>query len=409
MTTNPQKGKVLGNYELKKKVGTGGFGLVWLAEDKYNGQQVALKIPRHDRVSETLLDKYVNRELQALKEIRTIGGHPNLMNLQDTVSNKGDVILVVGFVSGDELGEVVDQRGGLDAKQARNIGIDICDAMSFMHQHDFIYRDLKPDNIILDGQQNPTIIDFTTAKKIDPSDLSLTSGNAVPDDLQTVIGAGGGSIFKPPEVTDSKNYGDQGPWSDVYSIGKILFFMITNQRLGTNGLAPSDVGGTSPSYLDDIVERATAEEPSNRYSNATALKDALERKDPSPPQMAKLYHVGSDEMYEIESGDTIGNDRPPKTNVTIDLDYVSGVHCRLSRDATGTWRVKDESTNGTYYYQGDDWVELLSPNGRQELRSKGHTVEATTDTIQINEGDSFRLVDPNYDDDSWFIFEGEKQ
>ncbi len=407
MTTNLQKGKVIGNYKLKKKIGTGGFGLVWLAEDKTNGQQVALKIPRHDRVSETLLDKYVNRELQALKEIRTIGGHPNLMNLRDTVSKDGDVILVVGFVSGDELGEVINQNGGFDATQARHIGIGICDAMSFMHQHEFIYRDLKPDNIILDGQQNPTIIDFTTAKKVDPSDLSLTAGNAVPGNIDPTE-IGGDSNFKPPEVTDSQNYGDQGPWSDVYSIGKILFYMITGQRLGTDGLAPSDVGGTSPSYLDDIVERATAEEPSNRYSNATALKHALERKDPSPPQMAKLYHVGSDKMYEIESGDTIGNDRPPKTNITIDLDYVSGVHCRISRDATGSWRIKDESTNGTYYHQDDHWIEILSPNGRQELRSKGHSVEATTDTQQLNKGDTFALVDPNYDKKSWFIFEGEK-
>ncbi|MFC6872656.1 FHA domain-containing serine/threonine-protein kinase [Halobellus marinus] len=405
MSTEPKQGAIIGNYRLKDEVGVGGFGRVWLAEDRTTGDEVALKIPRHDKVSETLLDKYVNRELQALKEIRTVGGHPNLMNLKDSVSNDGDVILVVDFVGGDELGEIVEDRSGFGADEARDIGIDICDAMSFLHQHEIVYRDLKPDNVLLDGQRTPTIIDFTTAKQVDVSDLSRASKGTSDSGTNTEVG--GDPAFKPPEVLPDGIDSDQGPWSDVYSLGKILFFMITAQKFETDGLTPSDVGGTSPSYLDEIVERATARDPTERYSSATALKNALERKDPTPPQTAELYHVGADRTYDIEEGDTIGRDDPPKTSISIPAKYVSRVHCRITRDATGSWVLEDESTNGTYYHEDGDWVEILSPNGRQKLRSKGRDVEATTDTKRLEPGDTFALVDPNYDKQTWFIFQGE--
>lgn len=401
----PKQGTVIGNYRLKDEVGKGGFGIVWLAEDQTTGDEVALKIPRHDKVNETILDKYVNRELQALKEIRTVGGHPNLMNLKDSISDNGNVILVIDFVGGDELGEVVDRKSGFDANKAREIGIKICDAMSFLHQHEIVYRDLKPDNVLLDGQQTPTIIDFTTAKQIDVSQLSRASKDTDSEDSQT--GVGGGEKFKPPEVLPDGIDSDQGPWSDVYSIGKIIFFIITAQRFGQDGLVPSDVGGTSPSYLDDIVERATARDPTERYSSATALKHALERKDPTPPQTASLYHVGGGRTYELKAGDTIGRDDPPKTSISVPAKYVSRVHCQVTRDATGSWVLEDESTNGTYYHENGDWVEILSPNGRQKLRSKGRDVEATTDTKRLEPGDTFALVDPNYDKKTWFIFQGE--
>ncbi|WP_311170555.1 protein kinase domain-containing protein [Halobellus ordinarius] len=409
MSTEPKKGAVIGTYRLKEFVDKGGFGRVWRAEDQTTGEEVALKIPRHDQVSEAILDKYVNRELQALKEIRTVGGHPNLMNLKDSVSNDGDVILVVDFVGGDELGEIVEDRSGFGADEARDIGIDICDAMSFLHQHEIVYRDLKPDNVLLDGQRTPTIIDFTTAKQVDVSGLSRAGDGVDADDTESEFL--GDAAFKPPEVLPSGIDSDQGPWSDVYSLGKTLFYMMTTAKLESNGLRPSNFGASCPQYLDEIVARATARDPTERYSSATALKNALGREDPTPPQTATLYHVGADHAYDIEDGDTIGRDDPPKTSISItdpnDDTFVSRVHCRITRNATGSWVLEDESTNGTYYYEAGDWVEILSPNGRQTYRSKGRDVEATTDTKRLEPGDTFALVDPNYDKQTWFIFQGE--
>ncbi|ELZ86929.1 serine/threonine-protein kinase PknA [Haloferax gibbonsii ATCC 33959] len=410
MGITPSKGSRLGNYVLKDQLGVGGFGNVWLAEDTTTGDQVAIKIPRYGQVNETILDKYVSREEQALSKIRQVGGHPNLMNLIDTVTQNGSLCLVVDFVSGDELGDVVERNGGLPVEKARQIGIEICDAVSFLHQHELVYRDLKPDNVILDGLDNPTVIDFTTVKEVDLAAISPTKqngGSGVVDPTDV----GGYEQFKPPEIVNS-GQGDQGPWSDVYSLGKTIFFMLTNQDFGTDGLRPSDVGSTScPDYMDEIVARATATDPDDRYSSATGLKHALERQDPSPPITAKLFEVGNG-TYDIKDGHTIGRDEDPPTNTTVSAEYVSRVHCRLSRDASGNWWLEDESTNGTYLNpSGDssdgDWEWLLSPDGQQRYRSKGRTVEATTDSKRLTPGDTFVLVDPNYDESPWFIFQGE--
>ena len=106
MDTELKRGTVVGDYRLETEVCVAGIHRLWLAENRTSGEAVALKIPRRDRASETVLEECISRERQALDWIRTVGGHPNLMNLRESVSGDREAILVVDPVDGDKLGEV---------------------------------------------------------------------------------------------------------------------------------------------------------------------------------------------------------------------------------------------------------------------------------------------------------------
>jgi len=412
----PTEGDELaGRYRIEEEVGRGGFGTVWSAEDTRTGRRVALKHPNYrGSASNDLVDKYFQRETDVLEDIRDAGGHPNIMSYYGSEAGFEMPFLVLELIEGDELGTVLRQDDPLtDPDDVREIGIGICDAMSFLHDHDIIYRDLKPDNIMLDDRREPKIIDFTTAKGFinDDGAPEFTNGGhsraiSSSSDDSTVPGE-----FKPPELNRGSDQ-RQGPWSDVYSIGKILCFLQVGWVPDDDGVAPSAFGVDTAPYMDEIVTTATQSDQADRYPNASVLKRALENRDSTMPGQAAVEWLGRGEQWRISPGDTIGRrtEDGPRPSIMLADDRnraLSAVHCRFDTDEDGNWYVIDTSLNGTYVSKHDEreWTPLLSERGQKRQREAGESVpDDIHSEMPLEDGDVVALVSPSYPDRFYFQF-----
>ncbi len=409
--------ELAGRYEIREQLGRGGFGVVWGADDAETGRPVALKHPNYNgNAPDDLVDKYFERETDVLEDIREAGGHPNIMGYHGTERGFGMPVLVVESIDGEELGTVVRNDDPItDDEKVREIGIGICDALSFLHDHDLIYRDLKPDNVMITGSGTPKIIDFTTAKGFVPErgGAEFTTGEAASSAAgesnadSTVPGE-----FKPPELNQGSEQ-RQGPWSDVYSIGKILCFLKVGWVPDADGVAPSDFGIETAPYMDEIIERSTRHDTVDRYPNASVLKRSLEERDATMPTQASVRWLGRDERWTISPGDTIGRKTAdgPRPSIMLADDRhkaLSAVHCRFDTDEAGNWRVIDTSLNGTYISKHDEreWNLLLSETGQERQRRRGESVPDDLEAASALEpGDTIALVSPSYPERFYFQFD----
>ena len=388
-----------GRYELQEFLGKGGFARAHSAHDDVTGETVVVKHPNYSESSndEAVVEEYFEKEAETLAKIRDAGGHRSVMDLYDRFEERDTPFLVVELIDGIELDEVIDEHGPVDAAQVREIGVDLADAMSFLHGNEIVYRDLKPDNVMLTPDITPTLIDFNTATGFDP-DEDPTTGNSG----TTILGP-----FKPREVAEaSRSDVRQGPWSDVYSIGKILLFLLKGSVPKKDGVDPRDFGADCPPYLAEIVEQATQTDYDDRYHNATVLKRVLENADATPPATASLTYIQQDRSYDLEPGDTVGRTGAtgPRASIAIDDpqgEYISAVQVQFDTDEDGNWLLYDRSLNGTFVQQGQGWQRVLCAEGRDRLRTKGEDPtdrhgEVPPEFVRLSDGDLVSLVHPSY-------------
>ncbi len=410
MTPTPGRRFVLaGRYRIQERIGQGGFATVYRAIDTETDREVAVKVPNYEDSNNDreVIDKYFEREAETLERIRAAGGHQNVMSLHARGTENGTAYIVVGFIDGYDLDEAIEQTGPLGedlAEQVRQVGVALCDAMSFLHESEIVYRDLKPDNVMLteeDGHPKPVLIDFNTATGFE----TAAHGEA---SRTTILGP-----YKAPEIVDPEGSpARQGPWSDVYSVGKILLFLLKGTVPRKDGVNPRQLGVDCDPYLAAIVRKATRTDYERRFRNATSMKRVLAAKDASPPPRATVKSLQTGEAYTVEPGDTVGRTDAdgPTPSVTVDDDggHVSAVQIEFdvddaTRHSTGQpdWVLRDHSLNGTYVRSGGTWHRILSESGRDRLRElgvdpTGPDGELPPTERSLSAGDIVALVHPSY-------------
>lgn len=428
--------KVAGRYEIQGEFGAGGIAEVWEGYDTQQSRTVAVKHilfdSRNFRESPATIRSLFEREVETLKKIRDAGGHPNIIDLYDIVSYNNTKLVIVEPVAGRELDH---QDVSVSSDEAREIAIELASAMGFLHKNEIIYRDLKPDNAMLRSDGSPILIDFNTAKQIEndrrAGQFCPSCGTGVelhekvcPDcgetfeaGNETQIGAGTNSPYKPPETTEARAHVRQGPWSDVYSLGKILHFLIDDYSTGVpvaSKSGPQDFGVDCPNYMDEIIRRSTRRNTDDRYSNAEVFKLVLENRDPDPPAKATLKRLETDNIWEIAPGDTVGRKGAAGPDATIALsksdDYISAVQVQFRLNDDNNWVLHDQSLNGTYIQRGGGWQRILCAQGRQRLKQKGqdHTDRhgnVPPEQTELGREAVIALVNPQYD----ITFEFKKQ
>ena len=214
----------IGKYQLLKTIGKGNFAKVKLARHIPTGKQVAVKIIDKTQLNDKVLRK-VSREVGIMKML----DHPNIVKLYQVIETETTLYLVMEYASGGEIFDYVVHHGRMKEKEARAKFRQIVYAVQYCHQKRIIHRDLKAENLLLDGQMNIKIADF-----------GFSTEFTVGSKLDTFCGS---PPYAAPELFQGKKY--DGPEVDVWSLGVVLFTLIS-------GALPFD-GVTLPELKQKIL------------------------------------------------------------------------------------------------------------------------------------------------------------
>jgi hypothetical protein len=273
-----------GRYRIVKLLGKGGMGSVYLAHDSKLDRPVALKVPSFSAEDDaTLLERFY-REARAAATI----DHPNLCPVYDVGQVGGAHYLTMAYIEGESLAQRILKKPGLSQREAAGLVRKVALGVGEAHAHGVIHRDLKPNNIMLNRRGEPVVMDFGLARRSKAEDLRLTpSGSML-----------GTPAYMPPEQVR----GDadlMGPGSDVYSLGVVLYELLTGQLpfVGSFGAVMADILTRPPRppsslrpdvepQLEAICLKALAKAPGDRYAGmadfAAALEEYLSTPGPRP-------------------------------------------------------------------------------------------------------------------------------
>ncbi len=264
--------QAIGRYRFLRELGVGGFGSVYLALDEQLKRLVAIKIPRtHVTASRGSMERF-SREYRHAAQLH----HPNIIALYDVGEHGGAPYLVYEYVDGLTLKEIVRARR-LDRREAATLVAEVARALDYAHSHGVTHRDVKSLNVMIDRSGHARLMDFGLAKH-ESHDEDLTAPGAV---LGTIP-------YMSPEQASGR-LGEVGPQSDVYSLGIVLYELLTGFlpfRGSTESIirqvcetAPRKPTGLTPEIetdLETICLKAIAKETGERYASAGALADDLQ-------------------------------------------------------------------------------------------------------------------------------------
>jgi WD40 repeat protein len=267
----------VGRYRILGRLGQGGMGTVYRAEDPQLRRVVALKVPRFEGpepLRATATERFL-REARAAAQVR----HPHVCPIHDVGEQDGVPYVVMEYVEGQSLADRLAGAGRYDDPAAAvRLARQVAEALEAVHARGLVHRDLKPGNILLDPAGRAVLTDFGLAR-------SELEGEQLTADGVLV----GTPAYMAPEQAGLAG-ASVGPWTDLYSLGVVLYQMLTG-RLAFEGpvvrllysvthdtpAPPSQSRPDLDPALDVLVLKAMARRPEDRYRNAREFADALER------------------------------------------------------------------------------------------------------------------------------------
>jgi WD40 repeat protein len=276
-SVDPDPEQRLGDYHLLGEIGRGGMGRVWRARQETLGREVALKTLRAGRLAEEGARARFRREAEAAARLR----HPGIVPVYAVGDVSGELFLAMELVSGPSLAQRL-REGPVSSNQSATWVRLISEAVEHAHRQGVIHRDLKPSNILLDEAQGgvPRLTDFGIAMLQDGGMETLTS---------TLEGLGTLAYLAPEQASGKREL--QGPATDVYGLGAILFHCLTGRaphvgdsvgdvlRQVIEGEIPSPrlLNPGVPRDLETLCLRCLEKDPAKRLPNASALAEELGR------------------------------------------------------------------------------------------------------------------------------------
>jgi len=264
----------LGDYEILEEIARGGMGVVYRARQVSLKRLVAVKVLLAAEFANETSRKRFRREAEAAASLT----HPNIVSIYEVGEHAGQPYFSMELIEGRSLAELTREKP-VPSRQAAQWLKTIAEAVHFAHQRGVLHRDLKPSNVLLDPFDVPHITDFGLAKMVEPgADLTL-SGQVL-----------GTPSYMPPEQAEPKR-GQPSPASDVYSLGAILYDLLTARppfmaetltqtlRLLAEGeaVSPRLLNPSVPRDLETVCIKCLDKDPKRRYGTAQELAEELER------------------------------------------------------------------------------------------------------------------------------------
>ena len=259
--------KINDRYEIIRNIGEGGMANVYLALDTILNRKVAVKVLRGDLATDEKFVRKFQREASAASNL----DHPNIVGIYDVGEDNGNYFIVMEYVEGQTLKSLIKRRGSLTLPEVLDIMTQLTSGIAHAHQNGIIHRDIKPQNVLILDDGLIKIADFGIAHALNSEELTQTN---------SVMGS---VHYLPPEQAN----GEQSTFkSDIYSLGILMFELLTGHVpfKGDNAVEiaikqmkdpiPSirDIKTDIPQSVENIILKATAKNPRNRYDKVDDMK-----------------------------------------------------------------------------------------------------------------------------------------
>jgi serine/threonine protein kinase len=348
--------RIADKYEILAIVGQGRMGTVYKCRHEVLGKIVAVKTLHLERSNDEATRRRFEREARLASRME----HPNLISVSDFgyLAN-GEPYLIMDFVDGIQLAEILKREGHLDPERTVNLFIQICDGLYHAHQREIIHRDLKPANILVvqnEGKEVAKIVDLGVAKMIQSAE----------DESDAITKAGevcGSPLYLSPEQC---LYLDLDNRTDIYSLGVCLYecligqvplrassvydtlkMHVYNMPLAFSMIAPNlDI----PARLEEVVFRCLAKATNDRYENMMQVKHELMRSRKSEFDLAPVNVMSPETLFPKPTGTRTATDipLPPGENSGLSDQTVSG---KQSRQSMSLQSVQQSSSELDRYIQ----------------------------------------------------------
>ncbi|RJQ53266.1 MAG: Stk1 family PASTA domain-containing Ser/Thr kinase [Actinobacteria bacterium] len=275
-------------YQVTEKIGGGGMAEVYKAADSVLGRTVAVKVlhPQFAR-DENFVARF-RQEAQAAANL----SHPNIVNIYDWGQQDSTYYIIMEFVEGKNLKEIINAQGPLSPKKTMDVTKQVASALDFAHRRNVIHRDIKPHNIIITPQGEVKVMDFGIARA--GADTSLTQTGSILGTAQYIS----------PEQAQGRAV---GAGTDIYSLGVVMYEMLTGdppftgenpvsvavKQVNDEPVAPTRINPAIPRELEAIVLRAMAKRPEDRYPTAEDMREDIERLEEGAPTEAMAAAAGA--------------------------------------------------------------------------------------------------------------------
>ena len=262
-----------GRYRIERELGEGGMATVYLAEDLRHERKVALKVLKPELAAVVGAERF-------LAEIKTTANlqHPHILPLFDSGEADGFLYFVMPHVEGDTLRDKIDREKQPSIEEALKITEKVASALEHAHKHGVVHRDIKPGNILLNPEGEPTVADFGIALAV-----AHAGGGRV---TETGLSVGTPHYMSPEQATGDR---DVDPRTDIYALGCVLYEMLTGEPpyqgataqavlakiLTDPAPAPTRVRVSIPPNVDAAIRRALEKLPADRFASAQEFAGAL--------------------------------------------------------------------------------------------------------------------------------------